>query len=431
MKNKFHWIMAKYKKNSFFGDAILYTIATMMTPAIGVVLLPVYTAYLTPTEYGTMTTVQAVVGVLQLIMILSLHGSVTRLYYDFINKKEELKKYIGSLFLFVLLFATLLSISLLLFKSILSNLLFNNIPSDPFFLYMVLLSFLSGVISMPLTLLRVQEKAWNFLIISLLKSLLILGISLYLVIGLKMGAEGPLLAQIISLSIVLLGFFFMIRKDLKLSFSWPYIKISLIFSLPLLPHSLSSWIITTSDQIILEKYVSLENLAFYALAAQMSTILRILYMSVNGAFLPRYIRLKTEGKDEDGKKLVQYFSIIIVISGIITILLSKFILHLLVAEQYYATHHFLIVLLVGEIILGFNFIVVANLFYNKKTSSISTSSLTAAFMNIIMNLILIPMIGVWGAVISTLTSMVTMLLLNSILIWRINKKTNVKKEGAV
>ena len=142
----------------------------------------------------------------------------------------------------------------------------------------------------------------------------------------------------------------------------------MIFSLPLLPHSLSSWIITTSDQIILEKYVSLENLAFYALAAQMSTILRILYMSVNGAFLPRYIRLKTEGKDEDGKKLVQYFSIIIVISGIITILLSKFILHLLVAEQYYATHNFLIVLLVGEIILGFNFIVVAKLFYNKKTS---------------------------------------------------------------
>ena len=89
----------------------------MMTPAIGVVLLPVYTAYLTPAEYGTMTTVQAVVGVLQLIMILSLHGSVTRLYYDFINKKEELKKYIGSLFLFVLLFATLLSISLLLFKT--------------------------------------------------------------------------------------------------------------------------------------------------------------------------------------------------------------------------------------------------------------------------------------------------------------------------
>ena len=189
MKDKFDLFLIKFKKNSFLRNAFLYTIATMMTPAIGVILLPVYTAYLTPAEYGIMTTVQAFVGVLQLIMILSLHGAVTRLYYDFIDKNEERKKYIGSIFLFILLFAGLLSISLLLLKPILSNLLFHNIPSEPFFLYMVLLSFLTGIIWMPLALLRVQERAWNFFIISLLKSLFILILSLYMVIGLEWGQK--------------------------------------------------------------------------------------------------------------------------------------------------------------------------------------------------------------------------------------------------
>lgn len=427
MKDKFDLFLIKFKKNSFLRNAFLYTIATMMTPAIGVILLPVYTAYLTPAEYGIMTTVQAFVGVLQLIMILSLHGAVTRLYYDFIDKNEERKKYIGSIFLFILLFAGLLSISLLLLKPILSNLLFHNIPSEPFFLYMVLLSFLTGIISMPLALLRVQERAWNFFIISLLKSLFILILSLYMVIGLRMGPEGPLLAQIISLTIILFAFFFMLKKDLTLNFTWAYIKMSLIFSLPLLPHSLSSWVITASDRIILEKYVSLENLGYYALAAQMSTILRLLYMSVNGAYLPRYIKLKTEGKEQSARKLTQYFFIMIVISGIITILLSKFIVNLLVSEQYSATYSFLIILLIGEMILGFNFLIVSRLFYYKKTGYISMSSLSAALINIILNLFLIPVIGVWGAVITTLLSLVTMVLCNVIWVWR-NKK-DLKRKG--
>ena len=283
---------------------------------------------------------------------------------------------------------------------------------------------------MPLALLRVQERAWNFFIISLLKSLFILILSLYMVIGLRMGPEGPLLAQIISLTIILFAFFFMLKKDLTLNFTWTYIKMSLIFSLPLLPHiQRSSWVITASDRIILEKYVSLEILGYYALAAQMSTLILLLYMSVNGAYLPRYIKLKTEGKEKSAKKLTQYFFIMIVISGIITILLSKFIVNLLVSEQYSSTYSFLIILLIGEMILGFNFLIVSRLFYNKKTSYISMSSLATALINIILNLLLIPVIGVWGAVITTLLSLVTMVLCNVIWVWRSKKNESLKRKG--
>lgn len=66
-------IINKLFSSQFFKNSLLYTIGSMMTPMIGLIMLPVFTSYLSPTEYGIMTTVQSIMGMLQLLLLLSLH----------------------------------------------------------------------------------------------------------------------------------------------------------------------------------------------------------------------------------------------------------------------------------------------------------------------------------------------------------------------
>ncbi|MCT2534645.1 oligosaccharide flippase family protein [Aquibacillus koreensis] len=391
-------------KNKFIKNSILYTVGSMMTPMIGFILLPIYTGYLSPAEYGIMTTVQTLVGMLQLFLLLSLNGAVTRFFYDFLEEPQKQKEFLGSIFTFVLCFSTIIALILYFFSDSIGSLLFKNIPINPFYSYLIGLSWLSALLALPLALFRAQEKAGLFVSVNIIKALLIMGLTVYLIIGKGLGAEGALISQLIVTFIVVLFTFGWQFKLIKFSLNSLYIKQSLLFSLPLLPHVASVWIISSSDRIILEKFISIEDLGIYALAAQVSMVLALFYTSVNNALVPRYVSLLKEGNEIKAKRLLKAFSYIVLIFGITSIPVAMYALNFFASNQYNGAVSLIPFLLIGQIVKGFYFIPAAKLFYSKKTKVIATSSTIAAVSNILINFITIPLIGIYGAIVSTIVA---------------------------
>ncbi|MCA1012704.1 lipopolysaccharide biosynthesis protein [Halobacillus halophilus] len=385
----------------FLRDAALYTIATMLTPALGFILLPVFTSQLTSAEYGIMTTVQALVGILQLFMVLSLHGAVTRLYYDYKNHSQDRKRYLGTIVLFVILFSVFLSIVLMLSQPIISPVIFSSIPARPFYYYLVILSLLSALNSLPATILRVKERAVVYTAIHVIKSAVTLLLTLYLLFNTSLGPSSYLLAMAGSGIVTFVIFIWSIRKDISASWSWHYIKISLLFSLPLLPHVLSNWIITTSDRVILEKFISLEELGVFALAVQGAMVLRMVYMSVNSAFVPKYNDLLSSSKDAEARKLTHMFLILMIGCGVFSLALGQLFLSWVTTPDFEGASQYLWALIGAEMIFGLNYLLTARIAYQKMTGRLSISSSTAAILNIGFNFIFIPMVGIWGAIIAT------------------------------
>src|SRR5699024_9742068 len=158
----------RLKGNLFFKNSILYTIGSMIVPMIGFIMLPVYTNYLSTSEYGIMTTVQTLVGMIQIFLALSLNSAVTRFFYDFLHDPGKQKKYISSILTFVLLFSTILSLILILFSNVLGPIIFKSIPLNPYFFYMVGISWASALFTIPMALFRAQEKAGTFVFINIL-----------------------------------------------------------------------------------------------------------------------------------------------------------------------------------------------------------------------------------------------------------------------
>lgn len=394
----------KIFKNKFFKNSILYTLGSMMTPLIGLIMLPIYTNYLTPSEYGVMTTIQTLMGMLQLFLLLSLHGAITRFFYDFLNEPKKQKEYLGSIFTFVLLFSTISSAILLVLKDPIGNILFKQISVDPYFVYLVGLSWVSSLSALTMALFRAQEKAGQFIFINILKAFLISSVSAFLIVSKGLGPDSVLLVQFVVTLITVLITFCLQGKYLKVTLNLSYVKQSLLFSLPLLPHVASGWIISSSDRIILEKFIDISNLGVYALAVQVSMVLALFYTSVNNALVPRYTKLRKEGDEAKADKLLRIFGKLVTIFGVMSIPVAMLTVKVFTSNQYAEALVLIPLLLIGQIIKGYYFIPVAKLFYVKKTKSIAISSTLAAIISIFINLLAIPFIGVYGAIVSTIIS---------------------------
>lgn len=407
----------KLLKSKFFKNSLFYTVGSMMTPMISLIMLPIFTNYLTPAEYGIMTTVQTLVGMLQLFLLLALNGAVMRFFYDFLDQPEKQKEYLGSIYIFVLIFSTIIATILLFFSNSVGSLLFKNIPINPYYFYLIGLSWVTALSALPMSLFRAQEKAGLFVLVNLVKALAIMAITVYLIIGRGLGAESVLIAQLLITFLVVLLTFAMQVKYLKLSLNVTFVKQSLLFSLPLLPHVASGWIISASDRVILEKFVDIADLGIYALAAQVSMVLALFYTSVNSALVPRYTMLRKEGHELKANRLLKIFSYVVLIFGVASIPIAMYSIKLITSSEYYGAIALIPILLIGQIMRGFYFIPVAKLFYAKKTKAIATSSSMAAIINVIINLLAIPFIGIYGAIISTIIAE----LLRFLLIYRASK----------
>ncbi|WP_144697796.1 lipopolysaccharide biosynthesis protein [Fictibacillus phosphorivorans] len=402
----------KLLTNKFFVNSFWYTFATMLPPLTGIILLPVFTKYFTPGEYGIFTTVQSYVWILQLLMILSLHGAITRLYYDYKENSKEQKEYLGSVVMFTVVFAGLISALLLLLKPIVGPLLFKNIPIDPYYDILIYFALSSSLSLVPMAILRAQERAKSFVVINIIKSVIVMAVTSIAVIFMNKGPEAALFSFIIAGIGTGLGYIGVLYKSVRLSFKKEYIKQSLAFSIPLLPHVISGWAITASSRFILEKFVSLDELGRFSLAAQMAMVLGMLYTGVNNAFVPRYTRLMKDAKENEANKIMKYFQVGVIVLGVLAIIFSLLVIEWLLPPKYNGVSGILIFLLTAEIVRGFYFVVVARLFYIKNTKIVGISSVSAATVNVGVNLILIPIIGVWGAVVAAIAAELTRFIFN-------------------
>jgi O-antigen/teichoic acid export membrane protein len=249
------------------------------------------------------------------------------------------------------------------------------------------------------------------------------------VIFMNKGPEAALFSFIIAGIGTGLGYIAVLFKSVRISIKTSYIKQSLAFSIPLMPHVISGWLITASSRFILEKFVELDELGRFSLAAQMAMVLGMLYTGVNNAFVPRYTRLRKDSKDIEAKKIMKYFQMAVIVLGGLAIVFSLLIIEWLLPSKYNGVSGILVFLLIAEIIRGFYFVVVARLFYIKNTKIVGISSVSAATVNVSVNLLLIPIIGLWGAVVAAIAAEFTRFLFNLLMEKRyLNKKLQAESQ---
>lgn len=384
---------------SLAGQSIIYGLGGILPKIIGFLLIPLYTQFLSPADYGILALITSIGAVLSILYELGISGAVTRFYYDYLDKPDEMRAYIATIWVFLTGFAFAFSLLLTWQGDVLFSLLFKETPFYPYGLYIVWLSFFATADVIPLMLFRVREQATVYVVYTVSRFLISTVAIIYFVAYLQRGAVGSLEGQFLANLIYFIPFTWVTLRSAMPVLRRRFIKMTLRFSLPLVPHQLSGWALSISDRILLERYVSLDQLGLYSLGYRLAMVLDIILTSINMAWAPFFYR--TASTEEDAPhtiaRITTYFTILMLSLSLPVALLAKDILVIMSNPAFHDAYQVVPVVVLAFIAHGFYYMLVNQLFYAKKTRNLPIYTIVAASINIGLNLLTLSQFGIMAA----------------------------------
>ncbi len=369
-------------------------------------MLPFYTAVLSTEDYGVVDLFGTYVSLLLPIVVFQMEDALFRFMVDVRESQEEQQKVVTTAFLFGLMQIVIFSGMIFLVSGFVSveyiEYLWLNVIASV--LYGLLLQFTRG-----------KGDNYGYALCGFLTVLVAVGLNIFFILGLDMRAEGMLSATVISnfVGAVYLAIRHRIWKNIRLRFfDKSLLKEMLAYCLPLVPNYLCWWIIGASDKSVVNHFLGISENGILAVSQKFSGTYTNFYSVFNitwteNAALHRY------DKDSD-----QYYSYIIESSfrllasaciGIIAVVAVIF--PFMVNEKFGAAYCQIPIYMLSGFV--YSVIGIYSVVYvaHKKTGGIALTSMIAAIVNLVVNIGLIPYIGLYAASISSVVAYTVMFLI--------------------
>jgi O-antigen/teichoic acid export membrane protein len=383
----------------FISHAKNYMTATFFTKALAFISVPVFTRLLSPDEYGILALFASIISVSNIFLSFNFPGAVARYYHE---KDKNFGEFISSNILFLFLF-NIFSFSLInLFKNEISSLI--NIDVDVFIIAIIVAIF-NIPINMFLSYLQTSKQSDKYSFLSVSKSVIMLVISIIWVYLLSdQRFFGKIYANLVVSGVIFIIAIIYFIKLGKPKFKFRYVKYSLVFGVPLIPHALSNFILSYFDRIAINQLTGSFDTGLYSFAYNVGMIMNVVVMAMNKAWVPMfYDNLKENNYNKINSMAINY-SKYIFFAAISLILFSKEIVMILADKSYYAALDLVPIIILGSVFIFFYTLFANYSFYRKKTALISTATLLAGGINIGLNYWLIPKFGYIAAAYTTFFS---------------------------
>ena len=385
-------------------NSLGFSIGTILSQTIGFFLLPIYTRYLTPADYGILSMATVVTSILMIFLLFGQRGAIGRFYFDYYHNPEQLKDYLSTIFLSVGLISLIGCIIISLFGDTIFTTLIPDIPFNPYLILAIWTAFLGIPLNFALILLQAREQAYTFSAINVIKFLITTILIIFFVVVLREGALGSLKGQFICSIIFLFVAIGYLRKDIAIKFDSNKFKESFKFGLPLIPHMLAGWTMSLTDRLFLNWYCDLSIVGLYSLGYQFGSIMNLITTSINFAWVPFFMSKATN----DGEKakpsfsrLTTYYMALIIFIGLGIVFFAKDVIQIMTVPAYYDSYQVVLLMFLAFTLNGMYYMVVNQILFLKKTKILAIITFSGALFNVILNVLLIPEYGMIGAASAT------------------------------
>ena len=388
----------KIFSHTLFRGSAIYFSAIAINSIISFIMVPIFTRYLTPYDYGVMSTVQVSLSILSIVVCMGMGDSIPVNYYKF--KNANFNTYLKNLIVLLCLCFMIVFIFVLAFeKKIINNL---NIPHV--WLYLAIPTILTAALfSFSINLLVAQEKVLLRSFFILLHSLTAATLSLYFVMVLKLDWRGRLLGLFLTSYLFgIIGFIILKKKwgKSKFQISISDIKDTLRFGLPLVPYALSGQIMLGIDRFFINSMIDVAHTGIYSVGYQMGMLVSIVGSSFNSIWTPFFYRKLSEKNANSNRNIVKftYFLFaIFILSAILWGISAPYVLKYLLGSEFQGSSKFVIWIAIGYAFESIYSILSGYIFYTKKTYIFTIIGCISALINMFFTYFLIKINGVIGA----------------------------------
>lgn len=396
----------------FIKHSFIYSLGNFLAKAVGFFLIPLYTRYLTPADYGILELLDLTASMVSIFLGLRISSAIIRFYYDF--EGEEKREVISSALISIFFIAILIIVTSQFVSDKVSYLVFNTIVYKKYFKIVFICTALSLISTVPESYLIARQQSFFYTVILLGRLICYVTLNIYFIVVLKMGILGILYGSLITKTFnsFFLSIFCIIKNKLK--FSFEKLKNMLKYGIPLIPATFGMFILNYSDRFFLQKLTSSTDVGIYALGYKFGYMLPFLVLQPIQMILnPQMFEIS---KRPDGKttleKMFTYIFLIIAFCAMSLSMLTEDAIKIMATPTFYSAYK-----IVPWVVLGYTFMGLSNFFQGglmikKYTHYIGLGVFLAALSNPALNFLLIPKFKAMGAAYSTAISFFIMLVVN-------------------
>lgn len=409
------------KKLEFFKNTAILGLGVFFSKAATFILLPFYTIYLSPSEFGLLDLLLTYIAYVAPFVILQLDWSIFRLLVDARDDPREIKR--------------ILSTGIHLIMSVAGGtlvlLLLTNLVIDIPKLSSITLLILSSIsMTVLLQIARGLGKNKNYAIANMVNGLTTVAMFFVLVAWMNLGINGALLSLAIANTISSLYLFITLKIHKYLGFSSvdkTLRKKMIAYSLPLVPEGASWLIVNASDRIIITLFIGVAANGIYAVASKyaliMTVVFGIFHLSWSQA-VSTHINDKDSFISDISNIALRLFGSL----GLILIALLPLVFSKLIDSNFQEAYMYIPILITANFFLAIAGVYSGVYIAKNQTRQIAKTTLIAAAINIIVSLALINYIGIYAVALSSLMAYVFLALYRH---YDIRKYVNVAYDSTI
>ncbi len=386
----------------------IYGIGGLVSRVIAVLLLPIYTRYLTPDDYGKIETLLALTTVMGLILRAGITSAFFRFYFDVDDDAGRLRV-LRTSFWFTMGGGTLGLLLLLVLADPVSTLLFGSDASANLVRASGVALWATVNYEQLTALFRVEERSVAFVSASLANVFLTIGLTLLLVIALEQGPLGVIVGNFSGTLIVYLALLGYRREQLGLQFDRGLLREMNRFGLPLVPTALFLWMTNFSDRFFLVWLDSVAEAGLYSVGVRIASAMVLLLTAFRMAWPAFAYSIRDEGEARRTYAFVlTYLTVLTAWVALALTLLSPWLVDLLAADRFAESSRVVGPLAFSTVAYAAYVVIAIGVGRARRTQFNWVVTGVAALVNVALNLLLIPTYGMMGAAIATVAAYSTM-----------------------
>ena len=387
-----------------FKHSFVYGLTGITSTVASVLLVPIYTRVLTPEDYGVIAILRTLTSILIILLNLGMSSAIFWAYFR-AEGDEEKREVVGTALLFQFLFLLVSTLVLVIGSYFFNKLIFPEGQPGYYLIVAFITIFFQAGITLPLAILRAKEQSRRYVLLTLSNLILTIGFSIWLVVFLRLGVLGVLLASLISSVLVYSGALPFIIRYAKLTISFEWLKDMLSFGLPMVPSGLSLWVLNSSDRYFLNYFRDLSEVGIYNVGYRVGMLLVLIVSAVQLAYPPFMFSIaKRKDAKEIYKKFATYYFLLLFFIALGLAVLSREAVIILTGPKFHSAYTVIPFIAFAYVGFGLFNTFATGVSVVKKTIYSFIAVFLASAANVILNFLLIPQYGIIGAASSTVLS---------------------------
>lgn len=393
---------------SLVGNAGTYLAANLINAAIPLLLLPILTRYLEPSEYGEVAIFQVWVALVGTICGLNVYGAANRKFFDYTQWSDELAEFIFSCLVILLLSSLCVLAVAVLISGWLAEILG---LAKTWIVIGVVFATAGFLVQLRLGQYQVRNQARSFGALQVFRAVLDMAMSICLVVVFVLGVSGRLTASTFAAVAAGIIAILLLCRDGLVRWTWrpDLMREAVAFGLPLVPHMIGGFLLFVADRAIVKAQLGIEAAGYYMVAVQLSMGMHLVLESINRAYVPWLFRILARDIEAEKKAVVRltyFYTIFLAIAVALVFLVGDDLLVLIAGERYRPSAQLLAWLVLAQAIRGMYYMVTNYIFYAKKTAVIAKITISVGLLNVVLLYVLTGEFGLVGATWAMCLSMV-------------------------